>query len=187
MKFKGIKTILFATNLTRACMQAFDFAAILALKFQAKIVILHVLEKIPDYVESRLEGLLGADTWREIQQTHEKKAHQALIGKRSSNKLIRKALEHFCMEGGIEEASCGYQTQEIVIGDGNVVDGILKHSREHACDLIILGGRESSLFTKSMGTTIKQVLQKSKKPVLVVPPDPGVESYLLDESLHPHP
>jgi hypothetical protein len=35
----GIKTILFATNLTQACRPAFDFAAILALRFQAKLII----------------------------------------------------------------------------------------------------------------------------------------------------
>lgn len=175
MRFEGIKTILFATNLTQECLKAFDFAVILALKFRAKIVILHVMEKLPDYAESRLEGILGEDVWSEMRRTHEKEAHQALIGKRSSSKLIRKALEHFSIEAGIDEASCGYQSQEIVIGDGNVVDGIIKHSQQHACDLIILGGRQSLHKTKSISGTTKSVLQRSNTPVLVVPADPDVD------------
>jgi nucleotide-binding universal stress UspA family protein len=180
--FKGIKTILFATNLTQDCMKAFDFAVLLALKFQAKIVILHVLEKIPDYVESRLKGLLGSNTWEEIQQVHVDEVQQTLIGKRSSGKLIRKALEHFCTEAGIDDDSCGYQSQEIVIGDGNIVDSIIEHSKEHDCDLIILGGNESHLLKKSIGTTIKSVLRRSKKPVLIAPADPDAKSYLLENS-----
>ena len=177
---KGIKTILFATNLTKDCMKAFDFAVILAMRFKAKIVILHVIEKIPDYVEGRLEGLLGENTWNEMQQAHEREAHQALIGKRSSSKLIRKAMEYYFTEAGIDEEAAGYQSQEIVISDGNVVDDIIKNSKEHACDLIILGGREGHLLTKSVGATIKSVLKRAKKPVLVVPPDRDEESHLAD-------
>jgi nucleotide-binding universal stress UspA family protein len=172
--YKGIKTILFATNLTQECVRAFDFAVILALKFKAKIVILHVIEKIPDYVEGRLEGLLGEDTWNEMQRSYENEAHQSLIGKRSSSKLIQKALEHLCIEAGIEGASGGYESQEIVIADGNVVDSIIKYSNEHASDLIILGSRESHLLSKSISTIFKTVLRRSKKPVLVVPADSDI-------------
>lgn len=179
---KGIKTILLATDLTQNCMPAFDFAAILALRFQAKIVILHVIEKIPDYVESRLEALLGETNWNEMMRAYENEARQKLIGKRSSSKLIRKALDHFCTEAGIDEASCGYQSREVVIGDRNIVESIIENSKKHACDLIILGGHEARLLKKSIGTTIKSVLQKSKIPVLVVPADPDVEADVPDDS-----
>jgi len=179
---KGIKTILFATNLTQDCTKAFSSAVILALKFQAKIVILHVIEKIPDYVEGRLEGLLGEEAWNEIRQTHENEALQTLIGKRSTSKLICEALEHISIGAGIDEASCGYQAQEVVLGDGNAADSIIKHSKKHACDLIILGSRESRRQTKSIGATIKSVLQRSKTPVMVVPAENDGESYPLDDS-----
>ena len=170
---QGVKTILFATNLTRDCMPAFTFTVILALKFKAKMVILHVLEKLPDYAESRLEGLLGEDVWKQMRQTYENEARQALIGKRSSGKLIRKALEHITVEAGIDEDACGYESREIVIGDGNVVDNIIKHSKEHDCDLIVLGGHGSGLLSKSVSNTVKSVLQRSRRPVLVVPSDPA--------------
>lgn len=173
---KGIKTILFATDLTRNCVPAFNLAALLALQFQAKIVLLHVIEKIPDYVERRLAGLLGENSWKEIMQAHEKKARQSLIGKRATSKLIRNALEFYCSEAGIDEASCGYQSREVVIGDGNVAESIIENSKAYACDLIIIGGNEDRLLGKSVGAIVKSVLRKSKIPVLVVPPDPEIES-----------
>ena len=44
-------------------MQAFDFAVILATRFQAKNILLHVLEKILAYLEGKLKGLLAYDQW----------------------------------------------------------------------------------------------------------------------------
>jgi nucleotide-binding universal stress UspA family protein len=170
--FKGIKTILFTTNLSKNCVPAFDVAVMLALQFKAKIVLLHVLEKIPDYVEGRLEGLLGEDQWKEMMHSHENDIRQKLIGKRSSNALIQKALEHFCTEAGIDEASCGYQSREVVIEDGDVTECILENAKRHACDLIVMGAHENRLLTKSIGNTTKSVLRKSKVPVMVVPIDP---------------
>lgn len=170
--FKGIDTILFTTNLTRNCVPAFDVAVILGLKFQAKIVLLHVMERIPDYVEGRLEGLLGEGHYKELMQSYENEVRQKLIGKRSTSKLIQKALERFCLEAGIDEESCGYQAKDVVIEDGDVVDSILKTAKEHDCDLIIMGGHEAAFLKKSVGGNIKSVLSKAKIPVLVVPADP---------------
>ena len=50
---KPLKAILFATNLSENCRDAFDFAASLATRYQATLVLLHVMEKMPDYVEGR--------------------------------------------------------------------------------------------------------------------------------------
>jgi nucleotide-binding universal stress UspA family protein len=180
---KGIKTILFATKLNQESMAAFNLAAKLALQFQARLIILHVIEKIPDNIESHVKVFLGEKKWNAVRQGLENEAQQALIGKRSSGKLIRKALEHLCSEAGIDEASCGYQSREIVIGEGNVVDSIIEYSKEQACDLIIIGSHENHRLTKSIGATIKSVLRRSKKPVLVVPADPDAESDLPDESV----
>lgn len=171
--FQGIKNILFATNLTQNCLPAFDFAAVLALRFQAKIVLLHVLEKLPNYAESRLEGILGEAQWKETVKAYEDEVRQSLIGKRSSSKLIRKALEQICTDAGIDEASCGYQSREVVIGDGDIVESIITTSKKYDCDLIILGPHEGLLATHALGGTLKSVMQRSTVPVLMVPVPPG--------------
>ncbi len=65
---KPLDTILFATNLNENCRDAFDFTAVLATQFQAKIVLLHVLEKMPDYIEGRLQGMLGKEKFGTLGQ-----------------------------------------------------------------------------------------------------------------------
>jgi nucleotide-binding universal stress UspA family protein len=168
--FKPIKTILFATNLSETCKQAFDFAAVLATRFQATIVLLHVLEKLPMSVEGQLKGMIGEKRWNDIIASHQQDARQILIGKQSSDSLIRQALNHFCSEAGIDDASCGYQSREIVIGDGEVVEDVIRYSKEYNCDIIILGTREGFISNNVIGPTIKSIMRKSTIPVLVVPP-----------------
>lgn len=172
--FKSIKSILFATNLHENCRPAFDFAVSIATKYQATIVLLHVLEKkIPDYVESRIKGMLGEAQWQEIQEKHEKDARQALIGKKSSDELIRAALDQFCTEAGIDDASCGYHSREIVISEGDLIEEILNQAKDHKCEMIIMGAHEGIIRETSISHVIKGVLNHSKIPVVVVPPEAG--------------
>lgn len=168
--FKNIQSILFATNLSKNCIPAFDLAATLATRFQATIVLLHVIEKMPDYVEGRLKGLLGTERWQNLLDTQEKGARQALIGKKSSNAIIRNALQQFCSEAGIEDAACGYHSREIVVVEGEIIEEIIRQSVGFGCDLIIMGTREGFFSETSIGPTVKGVLRKSTIPVLVVPP-----------------
>ncbi len=170
---KPVKYILFATNLSENCKPAFDFAASLATRYQATIVLLHVIEKMPDYIEGRLKGLLGKEKWQQTIDDHAKDAREALIGKKSSNTLIRAALDQFCSEAGIDDDSCGYHAREIVVSSGEVVDDIISNAKQYECDIIIMGTKQTLISKKTaIGQTIKGVLRGSKIPVLVVPPDP---------------
>jgi len=168
---KSIKSILFATDLSEKCKPAFDFAASLATRYQATIIMLHVTEKIPDYIESRLKGLFGEEEFEKIAADHEKSMQAKLIAKKTSDNLIRIALEQFCSEAGIDDASCDFHSREVVIGKGEVVNEIIKQSEKFDCDIIILGSRKGILKRSSIGPVIKEVLRRSKIPVLVVPPD----------------
>lgn len=168
--FRPIKSILFATDLSEKCKPAFDFAASLATRYQATIILLHVTEKIPGYVESRLRGMFGTQAYEKIAEDHEKSVQKALIAKKSSSGLIQAALEQFCAEAGIDDNACGYHSREIVIRKGEVVDEVVSQSEKYACDIIILGGRKGLLNKTAIGSVIKDVLRRSKIPVLVVPP-----------------
>lgn len=168
--FKNIKSILFATNLSKNCIPAFELAVSLATRFQATIVLLHVIEKMPDYIEGRLKGLLGENRWKEMLENHEKDARQALIGKKSSNAIIRNALLQFCNEAGVDDTACGYQSREIVVCEGEIIEEIVNQSVHSQCDLIVMGTREGFFSESSIGPTVKGVLRKSTIPVLVVPP-----------------
>jgi nucleotide-binding universal stress UspA family protein len=168
-----VKSILFATNLSKSCIPAFNFAASIATRYQATLVILHVIEKIPDYAESRIKGLLGEKQWEEIEMSHEKNARQALIGKRSTNQMIRSALEQFCTDAGIDDSSCGYHSREIVLSSGNLVEEIVKTAAEYSCNLVVMGTHQGVLRDDPIGSTLKSVLKRAKLPLLIVPAEPA--------------
>lgn len=167
--YKGIKSILFPTDLTRNCIPAFDFAMVLSLQFKAKIVLLHVKEKIPDYVEGRLEGLLGQDQWKEMMHAYENSIRQSLIGKRSSNKLIQMALKQLFGETDSGAEHQEMPAREIVISGGDIAQTIVEQSKKHACNLIVMGSRKGVLSKSAVGSTLKAVMKASDIPVVVVP------------------
>lgn len=168
--FTPIKSILFATNLSETCLPAFNMAASMATRHQATLVLLHVLERMPDYVESRLKGLLGEKEYEDLAQKNSDNARQALIGKKSSNQFIREALAQFCTDAGIDDDSCGYQSREIVVSEGDLIEEIISQTNESKCDLIVMGARAGFLSDNSIGHTIKAVMRQSKVPVMMVPP-----------------
>jgi nucleotide-binding universal stress UspA family protein len=168
--FKPIKSIMFATDLSETCRQAFEMAAAMATKHQATLVLMHVLEQMPDNVESRLKGLLGQSHYDELINKHSANAREALIGKKSSNTLIQEALAQFCTNAGIDDDSCDYQSREILVMEGNVVEEILNQAKKFQCDLIVMGSREGFLSDNKIGHTIKSVMRSSNIPVMMVPP-----------------
>ena len=165
-----VKTILFTSNLSENSRHAFNYAAMLTTEFNAKIVLLHVVEKMPETVESRMRGLFGDSHWEEILNSHMKDAHQMLVGKVTSKQMIRAALSQFCDEAGIDSGECGYVEREIVIKSGDVVDEILEQSKTQKCDMIVMGAGKGFLSDTSIGPVIKSVMKRSRIPVMVVPP-----------------
>ncbi len=166
---KPIKTILFATNLNENCKPAFEMAASIATRYQATIVFLHVLEKLPTVIEGRLKSLVGEKAWHEMAQYHADSARDVIIAKRSSNKLIMNALEHFCSNAGIDNDSCGYNTVEILVADGEVVEEIINHSNEYNADLIVMRARVGFLSDNRIGHILKSVIKKAHCSVMIVP------------------
>jgi nucleotide-binding universal stress UspA family protein len=165
----GIKTILFTSNLSATSRVAFSHAAVLATQLKAKIVLLHVIEKLPENYESRMMGLFGFGKWQEVLSQHKEEARHALVGKVSHKQMIRSALSEFCRESGIGYDQCGIIEHQIVVTEGDVAEEILLQAKEHACDLIIMGVNKGLLTGLSVGHNIKSVLKKSTIPTLVVP------------------
>jgi nucleotide-binding universal stress UspA family protein len=169
--FKQLKTIMFATNLDDNCRAAFDIAASMAIRYQATLVLLHVLEELPSNINGRLKGLIGDEAWADITKHHADDARDVLIGKRSTSKLIQKALGQFCINAGIDDSGCDYHSREIVVTDGILVDEIVNQAVKYKSDLIIMGSREGLVSEIHIGSTIKSVMRRSHIPVMVVPPN----------------
>ncbi len=163
------KKILFATDLSNNCRHAFAYAANLAARYEGGITLLHVMESVPESLDSRLKGLLGKEQWEMLHSKHEHDARATLIGKKNESTTIHQALGSFSDTARNEE--CRYTVENILVKDGHVVDTILDTAQEEGCDLIVIGSNKT-MFTdsKSMGHRAKSILKRSRIPVMMIPP-----------------
>ncbi len=168
---KPIRSILFATDLTQNCQPALEFTIGLATSFRATIYMLHVIEKLPEHMDERLKDLLGRHQWEDMINSHQMNARRSLLGKKSTNAVVREAVHDFCKEAGIDENACDFNSREIIISDGDVVEEVLKHADSNECDLIVLGAHRTVFANTSVGSTTKNILKKAKVAVTIVPPE----------------
>jgi nucleotide-binding universal stress UspA family protein len=167
------KTILFTSNLSTTSRIAFEQATMVAAKFGAKIVLLHVMEGPSGSYEGYIMSLFGQEKWQEVLRNNRDLAKHALVGKVSPRQMVQTALNQFCKENKTESDNYAIPNNEIVVAEGDVVETILRQSAEHKCDLIIMGAGEGLLSGVSVGKNIKSVMKRAKVPVLVVPGNIG--------------
>jgi nucleotide-binding universal stress UspA family protein len=167
MNPEGYKTILFTSNLSAASRIAFQHAALLAKQFRAKLILLHVMERLPGNYEGYMVGLFGQDKFQEVLKRHKDEARHALVGKVSPGQMAKTALSELYFELAASET--GSDAPEIVVKNGEVVEVILQVAEERSCDLIIMGAGEGLLSSSAIGRPIKSILKQSKIPVLIVP------------------
>lgn len=167
------KTILFTSNLSTTSRIAFEQATMLAAKFGAKIVLLHVMEGPSGSYEGYISSLFGQEKWQEVLRNNRDVAKHALVGKVSPKQMVQTALNQFCKENKTEDENHAIPNNEIFVADGDVVETILRQAAEHKCDLIIMGAGEGLLSGVSVGKNIKSVMKRAKIPVLVVPGNIG--------------
>ena len=167
------KTILFTSNLSTTSRVAFEQATMLASKFGAKIILLHVMEGPSGSYEGYVMSLFGQDKWQEVLKNNRDVAKHALVGKVSPRQMVQTALNQFCKESPAGDENYTIPLNEIVVKEGDVVETILQQATEHKCDLIIMGAGEGLLTGVSVGKNIKSVMKKAKVPVLVVPGNMG--------------
>lgn len=165
---KPLEGILFATDLTPDCQNAYDHAVSLSLKFKATVYILYIMEAIPENVEGRIKGLLGRHRWEDLIQTKEENVRKSLTGKVTSSQLLDD-IKTFCQNTGVDDAECDFQSREIIISAGDVAKTIIQKAKENECDLIVLASRGGILSRNLVGDTVKTVLKDSHIPVTVVP------------------
>lgn len=167
---KSIKSILFATDLSPNCQQALDFTISVATRFHATIYMLYVIEKLPDTVDERIKNLVGVHEWEDLVSSHKETAHKSMLGKTPTNEVVRQAIHDFCKQEGIDDDSCNFQSRQIIISYGDIVEDIIHNAETNACDLIVLGSHKNLFSKTTVGGTTKRILKKSKIPVTIVPP-----------------
>jgi nucleotide-binding universal stress UspA family protein len=138
-------------------------------QLNAKIVLLHVIEKVPESYESRVKSLFGESKWNEILLHHKEEAQHALIGKISERQMARTALSQFRRESDTGDGRDSAAQDQIIVIEGDIISTILQQAEEHRCDLIVLGASKGLLSGTAVGHNIKSVLKKAKIPTLVIP------------------
>ncbi len=154
-----IKRILYATDLSENARYAFSYAASIANRFGAGVVILHVLEELSRSAMGLVTDIVGRERWEEMRKEKQDKVIQTLRGR----------LEAFCEEVSEELPSCPFIVDDILVEVGNPVETILKKLKETNSDLVLMGSRGQGLLAGAvLGSTSRRVLRRCKKPVMIV-------------------
>lgn len=168
------KYILFATDMSKDCRDAYTYALDLAALHQAQLILLHVIEPHPIDMEKRIKDLFGEERYEEILRAQESKAKSTLIGKRKESDLIRAALHTITQDASDPRADNPVEDDRIILKKGDVVEEIIATATEEKCELILLSAHADSHQETLVSKTIQDVLRLSKVPVITVPPIMGM-------------
>jgi len=171
--FPQFRRILLATDLSENSRHAFGYASSLAARYQATIVLVHVLEKLPAGVTQRLEMLVGTGVGDTFQKTRERQVSEVLIGKQRDFHRVNQALAEFCGDETLGDRPF-HEVCETVIVEGDAAEEIVKAAGEPPCDLVVLGAHTGRHRGAVVGSVAKRVLRRCNVPVLIVPPTDGI-------------
>lgn len=166
-----IKKILFATDLSAQARKAFGYAISLADRFQAGLVILHVMEETSPSVDSLIMNVVGEERLKAMRARSEQSAREVLIGKRRSRDggLIQDAIGELYQEMSTTNPPGPVDPDGIVVTHGNVVEQVLQTAETTGCDFIVMGNYARSRLSKAvLGSVTRGVLRQGRFPVLLV-------------------
>jgi nucleotide-binding universal stress UspA family protein len=156
-----IKTILYATDLSKNADYAFFHAVDMAKRHAARIVILHSIEPI--------RHILFSDTGTFSVEEMLKKAKEQELG--TDIREIKKGLQEFCKKTETQIGSpCVELVSKILIPLGHPVEEILKAADDEDCDAIVLGTHGKGFLRQTfLGSVAGSVLERTRKPVFIIP------------------
>lgn len=157
---KDIKRVLYATDLSENSDYAFGYAINLANKFDAEIVLLHVIDKIMASTQIRLTGYIN---YTQTEEDLEKR-------KTNTHEDIKTRLAQFIDNKMADNPESADKVVSIEICHGYPADEILKKAEELDCDLIVMGTHGKGLVSQAFfGSVAKRVLRRVRKPVFIIP------------------
>ncbi|MDX2494353.1 MAG: universal stress protein [Desulfuromusa sp.] len=152
--------ILVATDLTPNSEFAFKHAVMLGRRNDAKIYLLHVLPLVDSTMLGYISSMLGESQLKEIEQSKKEKAKEEL--REDLDNFAKKELTQF------PEDLARFAGTEVTIG--HPVIEILETADRLDVDLIVMGTHgKGPLEQAFLGSVAEKVLQKSTRPVFVVP------------------
>ena len=155
-----IKKILYATDLSKNSVYAFRYAVKIAEKYDAEIIILHVIEPIPSAARHYMKIYVEEAKWEEKIEYEQDLAVER----------IKKRIQEFCKQETQDAPQCLALISTIVVRPGHPVEEILKAADEAHCDIIVLGTHGKGLLKQTfLGSVARSTLDRAKNPVFIVP------------------
>jgi len=155
-----IRRILYATDLSKNSVYAYRYAMNIAEKYNAEIVILHVIEPIPPAAKHYMKIYVEEAKWEEKIKYEQEMAIER----------IKKRLEEFCKKERQDTPHCLVLVSTILVRPGHPVEEILKAADEEQCSLIVLGTHGKGFLKQTfLGSVARSVLDRARKPVFIVP------------------
>ena len=140
---KGIKRILAPVDGSSRSQRVVERAAEMAETFHAKVILLHVRQRVPD--------ILGEPYYQKVLNQYMDNAD-----------LTVAPLKQLLEAGGVDH--------EVLILEGDAAEAILVAAEDEKCDLIVMGTRGLSDFIgMALGSVSHKVLRASSCMVLIVP------------------
>lgn len=168
---RDYKKILFTTDLSQQSKEVFNDAAALAVKSNASIIILHIIEDESSRTKDLIVDMIGSEAYDKVVEDNENHARTILLGKQKQVPIIKETLEKLG-ETAANSQNVPSLIEGVVIRMGKTVDEILQIAEEAGCDLIVMGNHQKTMLTRTViGRTVKGVLAKAKIPVFLVPID----------------
>ncbi len=158
MEIPEITKILYTTDLSKNARFAFRYAVSLSNRYKAPIVIMHVIEDLPQSSQTLVINLFGEKEWESVRKKNEQFAIDQIIER----------LNRFYADVKNELAE-PVNVEEVVVKTGNPVKKIIEESESRKCDLIVMGAHgQGGLADTLLGSTSQRILRRSRVPVMVI-------------------
>ncbi|EAR08632.1 universal stress protein [Reinekea blandensis] len=153
-----LKRILYASDIGHGSRPAFRHSVSLAHQYGAEIVYIHIMDKLNYSAAQVAQKYFTAKELVEMEKG----------GLDSLDKTVRERIHKFFSEEMSEWAD--EIDISFIVKSGDIADAILETANELNVDMIVMGARKHSLMEKMiLGSVSTKVLQKSSRPVLIVP------------------
>lgn len=155
-----IKTILYATDLSKNATYACRYAVYLAEKMGAEVHVVHVTEKLPADALDTLETYL--DEFDNREQFHNQRLKNA-------KRLLEESFDGFWESLDEEEQQFRKYVKSVHIVESQPAEAIIKHAKKINADLIVMGSHQKGAVSAFLGSISRRVLSMAKIPTLIVP------------------
>ena len=167
-----IRSVLYATDLSKNSGYAFRYAVNTARKHDAKIHILHVIEPISPQAKAHV--LMFIDE-KKLDQLHQDV-------KENLHRRIEERLKQFAERELKDDPETLKRVVGIHVVQGDPAAVILDKTDELGCDTIIMGTHGKGVISHTfLGSVSEKVLRRIHKPVYIIPLPKGETDISLGE------